>query len=284
MTKLSFLLAFPALLSTVFAAESTTEEQCLGLDPMPSVSSYLGMTLDYETADRICCHNHHYAEPRGYLEWAEVDFFSKLNPTAETVFYDSVCGIPLFVAPRGRSFEEFKKESIDHGWPSFRPEEIISENVIIHPDGRMESKCLTHLGHNLPSHGVDRYCIDLVCIAGMPLETSVEGMPLNVSIAIPEDVLTTEEFDGGANYTSSAEQWSGKNNITKKRIIISVVVVGSVLLAVLVLIYVKRSWSKQSGEPKGTNSPVSTDQKVDAMDEDKNENMSAETSGSAEGV
>lgn len=51
----------------------------------------------------------------------------------------------LFIAPRGRSYEDFKKESIKHGWPSFRPEEMITENVILHQDGRMESKCLTHL-------------------------------------------------------------------------------------------------------------------------------------------
>ena len=61
-----------------------------------------------------------------------MDLFGKLDPDNETVFYDSVCGIPLFIAPRGRSFEEFKKESIKHGWPSFRPEEMVSENVIIH--------------------------------------------------------------------------------------------------------------------------------------------------------
>merc|ERR1712232_754550 len=36
----------------------------------------------------------------------------------------------------------------------------------------MESKCLTHLGHNLPEGDVDRYCIDLVCIAGSPLDVS----------------------------------------------------------------------------------------------------------------
>ena len=26
-----------------------------------------------------------------------------------------------------------------------------------------------HLGHNIPDRGGDRYCIDLVCIAGQPL-------------------------------------------------------------------------------------------------------------------
>ena len=42
----------------------------------------------------------------------------------EITFYDSVSGKPLFIAPRGRTFDEFKKESMAHGWPSFRDEEV----------------------------------------------------------------------------------------------------------------------------------------------------------------
>ena len=34
----------------------------------------------------------------------------------------------------------------------------------------MSSVCGTHLGHNLPDYTGDRYCIDLVCIAGHPAE------------------------------------------------------------------------------------------------------------------
>ena len=33
-------------------------------------------------------------------------------------------GKALFIAPRGRTFEEFKAESLGHGWPSFRDEEV----------------------------------------------------------------------------------------------------------------------------------------------------------------
>ena len=79
---------------------------------MTSVSTYLGAELDYSVADRICGHNHKWAEYRGYLAAPEVDFFSRLDPTVETVFYDSVCGIPLFIAPRGRSFDDFRQESL----------------------------------------------------------------------------------------------------------------------------------------------------------------------------
>lgn len=175
-TTLKFIICASFVAGMKAAGDSSNEQQCNGVPPQESMVHYLGMNLDYETADRICCHNHRYAEPRGYLEWEpDVALFDRLeeqNLTNETIFYDVVCGLPLFIAPRGRSYDDFKKESIKHGWPSFRPEEIISENVIIHPDGRMESKCLTHLGHNLPEGGVDRYCIDLVCIAGSPLAVS----------------------------------------------------------------------------------------------------------------
>ena len=40
-----------------------------------------------------------------------------------TIFYDSVTGLPLFKAPVGRTFEEWKGESLVHGWPSFRDNE-----------------------------------------------------------------------------------------------------------------------------------------------------------------
>ena len=30
------------------------------------------------------------------------------------------------MAPRGRSFEDFKKESQSHGWPSFRDNEVMT--------------------------------------------------------------------------------------------------------------------------------------------------------------
>ena len=37
-----------------------------------------------------------------------------MSRESETVYYDSVTGKPLFVAPRGRSVEEFLKESQVH--------------------------------------------------------------------------------------------------------------------------------------------------------------------------
>ena len=83
-------------------------------------------------------------------------------------FYDAQCGIPLFKAPKGRTMEAFETESRRHGWPSFRDEEVVKENIEIRDGGEVVSKCGTHLGHNLPDASGNRYCIDLLCIAGKP--------------------------------------------------------------------------------------------------------------------
>lgn len=53
-----------------------------------------------------------------------------MDRNSEITFYDSVSGKPLFVAPRGRTFEEFKKESQSHGWPSFRDQEVSLWNFL----------------------------------------------------------------------------------------------------------------------------------------------------------
>ena len=255
-TNLSSLLFLSALSAEVLVTSAL--QQCYGFDPQPDLVNFLGAELDYSTADRICCHNHRFAEYRGYLEAPEVRLFDRLDPNKEHIWYDSVCGLPLFVAPRGRTFDEFKEESIHHGWPSFRPAEIISENVIIHDDGRMESKCLTHLGHNLPKGGVDRYCIDLVCIAGEPLTTddamykSLVAAGAPIAVADPEETMTVN--DGGNNamkednemgnsngvitadeleldtYESSAEQFSGKYNDWQRKVTIAAATVGSFLV------------------------------------------------------
>ena len=87
-------------------------------------------------------------------------------------FYDSVTGKPLFVAPINRSAEQFIQESEIHGWPSFRDEEVVWENVrVLKSSGETVSVDGTHLGHNLPDRRGNRYCINLVSVAGKP-ETS----------------------------------------------------------------------------------------------------------------
>ena len=80
-------------------------------------------------ANRVVAHNRDFAEHSGFLQKKGIDFFDKLDKNGENKFYDPVDGKLLFIAPRGRTFEEFKKESLDHGWPSFRDEECVSENI-----------------------------------------------------------------------------------------------------------------------------------------------------------
>jgi peptide methionine sulfoxide reductase MsrB/flagellar basal body-associated protein FliL len=252
---IAIVIAAVAIASTVTFADAAADEtvtteipQCMGKDPMASVATFMNMELDYDLADRICCHNHHFAEPRRYHEWPEVNFYSKLDPSTETVFYDSVCGIPLFVAPRGRSFDEFVAESLHHGWPSFRPAEMVSENVIIHEGGRMESRCGTHLGHNLPNDGIDRYCIDLVCMAGMPLNVNSNdteafdfdfGFEFDTIATTNNDqgILSASEFDA-ANYESSAAENSGKHPKTRRNILVAMGILLALLLIGVVVVVV----------------------------------------------
>ena len=136
-----------------------------GTSPHP-VQDKLRWNIDRRTADRICSFNRHYAENAGYYE--TTSYLEEVSRESETVYYDSVTGKPLFVAPRGRSFAEFVEESRAHGWPSFRDEEVVWENVRCLPDGECVSVDGTHLGHNLPDKNGNRYCINLVSVAGRP--------------------------------------------------------------------------------------------------------------------
>ena len=55
------------------------------------------------------------------------------------------------------------------GWPSFRDEEVVKEHVRVLPDsGEAVSVDSTHLGHNIPDRNGNRYCINLVSVAGFP--------------------------------------------------------------------------------------------------------------------
>jgi len=126
------------------------------------------MWADNESmTEAICCDSDFagYAEPSG--TFAQLNLFSQLDSTKPNVFYDPICGIPLFRAPIGRSFEDFHSESIEHGWPSFRDEEMVKENLVL-KDNVLYSKCNTRLGDNLADDKGNRYCLDLCCLAGNP--------------------------------------------------------------------------------------------------------------------
>jgi peptide methionine sulfoxide reductase MsrB len=122
--------------------------------------------IEFDLADRICCFNRHYAEASG--SWTSTKFLQQVDKSGETTFYDSVSGKPLFIAPRGRTWAEFEAESRSHGWPSFRDEEVIWENVRCLANGETISVDGTHLGHNLPDRK-NRYCINLCSVAGRPV-------------------------------------------------------------------------------------------------------------------
>lgn len=131
------------------------------------VQSALRWNCDVKLADRICNFNRNWAEFAGYYK-SETTFLTEVKPEDVTTFYDSVTGKPLFKAPVGRSFDEFKAESAVHGWPSFRDSEVNWDNVRCLADGECVSLTGTHLGHNLPDRTGNRYCINLVSVAGYP--------------------------------------------------------------------------------------------------------------------
>ena len=112
------------------------------------------------------------SENAGY--WRSTSFLQEAKKeyeeNGEIKFFDSNTGKLLYVAPRGRSFDDFIRESNVHGWPSFRDEEVVWDNgVRVLPDGETVSLDGTHLGHNLPDATGNRYCINLISVAGNPV-------------------------------------------------------------------------------------------------------------------
>lgn len=144
----------------------------------------LRWSSDWATADRISCFNRHWAEYAGY--WESTSFFEeegreeKRKP-GTTIFYDSVTSEPLFQAPVGRSWADFVHESVKHGWPSFRDAEVISDRLRVLSDGETVSLDGTHLGHNLPDSKGNRYCINLVSVAGYAPNTP-QGIKAQMAI------------------------------------------------------------------------------------------------------
>eukprot|EP01065_Artemidia_motanka_P028662 TRINITY_DN3418_c0_g1_i1.p1 TRINITY_DN3418_c0_g1~~TRINITY_DN3418_c0_g1_i1.p1 ORF type:complete len:167 (+),score=11.03 TRINITY_DN3418_c0_g1_i1:83-583(+) len=131
------------------------------------VQKHLRWGCEEGTANRICCFNRHKAEFAHYFE--TTSFLRDANPQASggsVEFFDSVSGKRVFHAPRGRSWSAFIAESKKHGWPSFRDAEVDWTNVRCLENGECVSTVGTHLGHNLADCKGNRYCINLVSIAG----------------------------------------------------------------------------------------------------------------------
>ena len=180
----------------VFTGEETMSPKEHGTSRSP-VQTNLRWNVDRKNADRICSFNRHFAEyaaflarvpsvlaaapPRsslfsvcihtlfvnGSLRYAgywkqETSFLKEVSRDKPTIYYDSVTGKPLFVAPIGRSMDDFLAESNVHGWPSFRDQEVVWENMrVLKSSGEAVSADGTHLGHNLPDRNGNRYCINV---------------------------------------------------------------------------------------------------------------------------
>ena len=144
-----------------------------GSTAMP-VQQPLRWGVKSDLAKSICCHNRNGAEPNMYftecmeftkqLRWQRGVDLSDVEPI---VFYDSVSGMPLFVAPMGRDVDAFLSESLRHGWPSFRIDEVVWDNVRVLEDFEVVSTAGTHLGHQMTDpDGTPRFCINLCSVAG----------------------------------------------------------------------------------------------------------------------
>ena len=140
-------------------------ERGFGTCPSAPQPENLIYSVDLETTERICCKNRHYAEFRGYAV-RKTSWLEDVSKKGEVTYYDPISFKPLFIAPRGRTFGAFIIESYKSGWPSFRDEEVVWENVRALKNGETISVDGTHLGHNLPDAKGNRYCINLVCVAG----------------------------------------------------------------------------------------------------------------------
>mmetsp|Transcript_17346 Transcript_17346/g.28814 ORF Transcript_17346/g.28814 Transcript_17346/m.28814 type:complete len:197 (+) Transcript_17346:133-723(+) len=157
--------------------ESIMSKKEHGTSHVPAQSN-LRWGCDHKLADRICNYNRHYAEHAGYFQ-QETSFLADTQDTVSTdspmEFFDTNTGKLLFTAPKGRSYTDFVKESKNHGWPSFRDTEVNWDYVRVLPNGETVSVDGTHLGHNLPDRTGNRYCINLVSVAGNPVEGAESG-------------------------------------------------------------------------------------------------------------
>ena len=72
--------------------------------------------------------------------------------------------------PRGVCSAHTSRLAYPRHRPSFRTNEVNWDAVRVLPNGEVVSTTGTHLGHNLPDHTGNRFCINLVSIAGKPKE------------------------------------------------------------------------------------------------------------------
>ena len=87
--------------------ESMMSKKAHGTSAKP-VQDNLKYGCDFDTADKICSFNRHYAEHSGYAFTAKINWEKTITEHGgEITYYDSVTGKPLFIAPRGRTVQQF---------------------------------------------------------------------------------------------------------------------------------------------------------------------------------
>lgn len=141
------------------------------------VQDNLRWGVDPEIANQICNHNPrgwfgtHLSEPLVYF--TQTTFPEEVGRAKrkrkQITFFDSNSGQPLFVAPRGRSYDEFIKEARHTGWLVFHTKEVVWKNVQVTKRGEIKSVAGTHLGQKENHSGGDRFVVNLVSIAGRPV-------------------------------------------------------------------------------------------------------------------
>lgn len=146
------------------------------------VQEQLRFGVDRKMAAEMTVLGCHAAENHFYYKKTQWRKELKAVEDGVLTYYDSVSGLPVFIAPRGRSLQQFLDETDKHGWPSFRDQEVVWENCHVVGRSELATKKGTHLGHNLPDRtGANRYCINLVCVAG--LDPAAASAAVGASIA-----------------------------------------------------------------------------------------------------
>ena len=92
-----------------FAGEDIMIGKAHGTSVTP-VQEELRYGVSNKLADKICNFNRHFAEYSGYFTGTSFEETVR-NSDGPVTFYDSNSGKPLFVAPIGRSVDEFIEES-----------------------------------------------------------------------------------------------------------------------------------------------------------------------------
>ena len=182
------------------------------------VQRLLRWGVNRELADRICSFNREGAESSGYFTECR-EFTKQINwargmatEPEPITFYDSVTGYLLFRAPVGRTMDAFLSESLRHGWPSFRPAEVLWDHVRVLDDHEVVSTAGTHLGHVLFDSIGPRYCINLCSVAGNAVEAPSSSAPiialagegLKAAWPLLHEIAAAGEWTGSMHYATGA--------------------------------------------------------------------------------